>query len=431
MHRSAFSLEALREPSVFAGVCIVLLSCVLYLPFLGVPFLPDDYLQITLARSFGPVNEWRNMLDEPLFRNRATSLVLTYWTDLLFPLSAVAYGMSSILLHAVNGLLVYGLGTARSIGWRLSALTAITFALQERHHEAVVWYASLPELLVFMFILTTLLFWIRWLHMNRPPVITYSAMLISFVLALLSKESGIVAIPLMALLAFLEKADLRRALRALLPFVLVGSSYVFWVFQGYEQNHHFTDGTFAVQSGFLKTAALSTGRGLWVWGWVALTLLLLFRIKQRAVPVAALVWMFASLLPYSFLTYMRTVPSRHHYLAAVGCCLIVAMGLLTLCERIGRPRVVLWCLLAIGSHHAIYLWTAKYTQFERRSEPIEAFLRYLNSEPRRPILIHCSDYLFLEVRRAAHLRRGEPEQNFVLDLSASASDGPVYCLPKL
>jgi hypothetical protein len=431
VNRSVFSFEALQKPSACVAFCVVVLSCFLYARFLSLPFLPDDYLQITLARSLGPLNQWGHIFDDTLFRSRATSLLITYWTDLLFPLSPVAYGTSSILLHALNGLLVYALGTARSIGWQLSALTAIVFAVQERPHEAIVWYASIPELLVFTFILITLLLWIRWLHAGGIALALWTPMLISFVLALLSKESAIVAIALMVLVAFIEKAPLQRATRGLTLFIVIAGFYVIWVLGGKESNHHFYDGTFVAQAGFMKTAALSAARGLWVWGWVAILILLWFRIRQRALAAVALFWMFASLLPYSFLTYMRTVPSRHHYLAAVGCSLIIAIAMRTLHERTRRSRIVVWCVLVIGLHHGLYLWTAKYRQFERRAEPIETFLHFLSNEPRRPIFIYCSDYLFSEIQRAAHLRRGEPEEHFVLDLARTNGDGPSYCLPKV
>ena len=444
MIKPVLSMEALREPSRYVALCIVLLSFLLYIPFLAVRFLPDDYLQITLARNLGSISQWPRLFEDPLFRNRATSIVMTYWTDWLFPLSPIAFGISSILLHALNSLLVYGLGSARSIGWQLSALTAMVFALQERHHEAVVWYASLPELLVFTFVLITLLLWLRWLHGKGRAVLLWPAMLLSFALALLSKESAVVAVPLMMLIAWFEKAERRRTLVGLIPFAVVALAYVAWIFQGQAQNHHFSDGTFAVQAGFIKTAVLSTGRGLWVWGWVGLVLLFAARFRhakrerdsakhqQRLSLIAgALLWMVTSLLPYSFLTYMPTVPSRHQYLAAVGCSLIVAIAMIALYRRTGRHRVVLACFLVIGIHHSAYLWTSKYRQFEKRSEPIEAFLHFLSTEPRRPVVIHCSDYLFSEVRRAARLRLGEPEENFLLDLSTAPNGGPLYCLPKL
>ena len=431
MKRNPFSMQALQEPSLYVGVCIILLSCVLYVPFLRVPFLPDDYEQITLARKLAPIHQWPHLLKDPLYRNRATSLILTYWTDLLFPVSAVACGISSILLHAANGLLVYGLGTARSIGWRLSALTAIMFAVQERHAEAVIWYAAVSELLVFMFGLTALLLWIRWLHADKRAPTLWTAALVSFVLALLSKESAVVFVVLMFLFAVLEKVAIQRGLLGLAPMILVSAAYVIWVFQGQEENHHFHDGTFVFQMGFLKTDVLSAARGLWVWGFVGLILLLVLRIGKHPLLIAALVWTFLSLLPYSFLTYMRTVPSRHHYLAAVGCSLIIAMALLALSDRIRRSHLVPYCLLLISIHHAIYLWTVKYRQFERRSEPIEAFIQFLRSEPRRPVTVHCSNYLFSEAQRAAYLRRGEPEQNLVFNDSTHQPDAPSYCLPGL
>ena len=114
------------------ALLIVLLSVAIYLPFLTIPLLPDDYLQVTLARTYGPVSAWGALAEDPLYRSRATSLILTHWTETVFGFSRLAFGISSILLHAVNALLVYALGAARRIGWRLSALTAIFFVLQER-----------------------------------------------------------------------------------------------------------------------------------------------------------------------------------------------------------------------------------------------------------------------------------------------------------
>src|SRR5262245_3158553 len=248
-NKSPFLTMAMEQPSFYIVFSIVVLSCILYVPFLRLPLLPDDYLQITLGRKFGPLGEWHSLLKDPLFRNRATSLILTYWTDLLFPFSRLAFGVSSILLHATNGLLVYALGTARSVGWRLSAITAIVFVLQERPHEAVIWYAALPELLMFFFALCCLLLWIRWL---RSPIFSFGlwlGILICFVLAQLSKESAVAAIFLMIALAVVERASLRRVVAGLSPLVLVAAVYVITIFWGRDQNHHFIDGTFALQSG--------------------------------------------------------------------------------------------------------------------------------------------------------------------------------------
>jgi hypothetical protein len=189
------------------------------------------------------------------------------------------------------------------------------------------------------------------------------------------------------------------------------------------------DGTFALQSGFIQTLFLSAGRGLWIWGWVSLATLKLLGVRNRLLLFGALCWIVAALLPYSFLTYMETVPSRHHYLAAVGYSLIAALALQGLRDRTGHSQLVAVCLVVIGLHHTSYLWTSKYRQFEKRSEPIEVIMRFLRDEPRRPVIIHCSDYYFSEVRRAAYLRLGETPENLVLDFSGGNGNSPAYCLP--
>jgi hypothetical protein len=407
---------------------IVLLSAVIYLPFLALPLLPDDYLQVMLARKYGPVSAWGDLADDPLYRNRATSLILTYWTDAIFGFSRLAFGISSLFLHAVNALLVYLLGKARCIGWRLSALTAIFFVLQERYHEAVIWYSAMPELLAFCFSLSTLLLWVRWLHSPDTSALAWVGALACFCLALLSKESAVSIVLLMLLYVVNESGLRRRSLRALLPFGLLGVGYVGLVISGQDRNHHFWDGTFSLQATALLALIGSAIRALWIWGIVALAVVLVFALpKQRGLIRLALGWVLITLLPYSFLTYMSRVPSRHHYLAAVGCSLILSLGATALQERVGKPWVIGLCALLIGVHHTSYLWTVKYRQFLERSEPVEALLRFMRRERGRPVVIRCFPYSFAEARRAVVLRLGEPEGSLILDVASSNTDLPSFC----
>src|SRR5882672_10170388 len=75
------------------AILIVLLSVAIYIPFLAIPLLPDDYLQVTLARQYGPVSAWGDLAKDPLYRSRATSLVVTYWTENFFGFSRLAFGI--------------------------------------------------------------------------------------------------------------------------------------------------------------------------------------------------------------------------------------------------------------------------------------------------------------------------------------------------
>jgi hypothetical protein len=410
------------------ALLIVLLSVAIYIPFLTIPLLPDDYLQVTLARKYGPFSAWGALAEDPLYRSRATSLVLTYWTEKVFGFSRLAFGISSILLHAVNALLVYALGAARRIGWRLSAITAIFFALQERYHEAVIWYSALPELLAFLFGLLTLLFWVRWLQSPESSALALAPALACFCLALLSKESASSVLLLMPLfVAGAGRRRWRRPLLALLPFVLLMVIDVYLVFSGQDQNHHFRDGTFSLQVGALKALTGSAVRTLWIWGVVGLIVLMFFAFRKHYDLIKlALCWIFISLLPYSFLTYMPRVPSRHQYLAAVGCSLILALAATTLQGRIGKRWIIGLFALLIGVHHVSYLWAAKYSQFRERAEPIEALLQHMRREQKRPVVIRCFPFSFGEARRAVVMRLGEPETNLILD-TESGNAGLSFC----
>jgi hypothetical protein len=68
-------------------------------------------------------------------------------------------------------MLVFAMGVWRPIGWRVSALAACYFAVSQRHHEAVIWYAALPELLVFFFCILSFLAGVMQLFARRKLII--------------------------------------------------------------------------------------------------------------------------------------------------------------------------------------------------------------------------------------------------------------------
>ena len=138
-----------------------------------------------------------------LYRCRATSIVLTYWTERFFGLAPLVYNLSSVLLHIFNTWLVFALGMWRPIGWRVSALAAAFFAVYEGHQEAVIWYAAIPELLVFFFSLVSLLLWMLWIRTGRRLYAAGS--FFAFLLALLSKEPGVAVVPLLLLPVWTER----------------------------------------------------------------------------------------------------------------------------------------------------------------------------------------------------------------------------------
>ena len=376
---------------------LTVLSAIVYAPFLKLPLIADDYLQVQLGRLYGPLSGWPALIVDPLYRCRATSLVLTYGTERWFGSSPLVYNLSSLLLHILNTwLLLALLASLRGIGWKLAAIAAGFFAVYQGHQEAVVWYAATPELLVFLFGLSAVGLWVRWLRCGRalPRACWYAGALCCFVLALFSKESAVAFVPLLALLAWRE-AGRARALIATAPFAVLAVIYSVSIFMQRAGHQHFHDGTFSLQAPVWITLPNSFARLFWIWGLVSLLVLRIWRQWDRWWPVVrmAIVWIAVTLLPYSFLTYMPRVPSRHTYLASAALGLIVGAALLAFRERL--PQATRWPVFAAAAviigHQCVYLWTKKYAQFVARAEPTEQLIRYARASP-GPVRVHCFRY---------------------------------------
>lgn len=305
---------------------IALLATVPYWRGLGLPPIEDDYVQIWLGRIYGAPDQWAALLADPLYRCRATSILMTRATEELFGNNQFVFNFQSVLMHGVNAVLVAFLGGWRLIGFRLSLATAFFWGLSQRLHEAVIWYAALPEQLVFFFTLIAFLCWIQWWQEGSKKA--YAGAMGAFVLALLSKESAVVFCGLAVLPLLAERQRWREMLLPLLPFVAISAIYFAMNALAKSDHLHWNDGTFRLGWHFIPVLLNSSARIFWIWGGLGLIVLALARKQVNWVVVGiAAAWMLVTLLPYSFVGYMPRVPSRHVYLAMVGRSLILAIAL--------------------------------------------------------------------------------------------------------
>jgi hypothetical protein len=400
-------------PKVYLCVpaALAALAILAYARSLALPLISDDYLQIALGRQYGPLSGWKAVAADALYRCRETSLILTWWTERLFGVNTAAFNWSSLLLHVLNTGLVFALGMWRLIGWRVSAVAAAFFAVYEGHQEAVIWYAAIPELLVFFFVLAGLLAWISWVQSGCRGVVRPLAALACYLLALFSKEPAVAMVGLMAVVAFLEHSG-RRAWLWIAPFALLAGLYFYGSLAASANHLHYHDGTFSLRAPFLKTLAISTGRLFWFWGAIAVATLAAWR-PERIGKLAALAaaWIVITFLPYSFLTYMPRVPSRHTYFASAGLALIVGAWLWTLWERRGPGRR--WMVGALAAiiviHNCGYIWTRKHRQYEQRAEATERLLEY-GRKTSGPVPVRCFPYPMVIAELALDIELGKPMQ---------------------
>ncbi len=104
----------------------------------------------------------------------------------LWSFRPAGFHVTNVVLHAVNGLLVFALAR-RVLTVRASALAAALFIAHPSNQEAVYWISARFDLLATLFVLTTVLL------ATRERATWVGASLVTFSLALLSKEAALAA----------------------------------------------------------------------------------------------------------------------------------------------------------------------------------------------------------------------------------------------
>lgn len=404
-----------------AAAILAVLAIAPYLPLLEQPFISDDYLQIDLGRRYGPVEGWGRLMDDALYRCRATSIVLTYWTERMFGDQPISFYTSSMLMHVLNTWLVLIAGWRLGLGGVRSFMAAAFFAVYARHQEAVMWYAALPELLVFFFCGCFLLSWDRYLRKGGGW--NYGFAMIWFVLALASKESAVAMVPIAAGLAWSRQ----RNPLPVAPLAVAALVYAAGIFSAREKHLHLNDGTFSLHAPFVATWVRSLAGMMWVSGLLGLVAIASWRRAAWRCLRAPALWMAVTLLPYSFLLYMPRVPSRHIYLASAGLGFVVAVGLEAVRRRFAGQR---WAVPVIATGLVVaqvgYIWVKKREQFLRRAAATEDLIAEAE-KTEELIYVTCFPYGREVAEKALEIRLNQKPDVRLVFTKSPPPGGRTYC----
>jgi hypothetical protein len=403
---------------------IALLAVISYIPALTQPLIEDDYPNIALARSYGPLTGWTKMARDDVNRVRATTFVLTHWIERSFGLRPAAFYAFSILLHVANCLLLYALGRWQVIGFRMSAWSAAFFAVYEGHQEAVMWYSACNELLLFFFGALSLLCWLIFLELKYQRWRWYIFSLCFFILALLSKESSVILIPLLLIPLIGTQFKLRRLL-FLSSFAILSAFYAILIIKTHSHSFRFHDQSFELSAPFWETWTKSFFALLWPWGWLAVIALFVWRKSERLLGLAVF-WVSISLVPYMFVAYLHRIPSRQTYLASAGLAFIVGAAVVALRERIKPTRAWLAATLLgmVLLFNVVYLWTRKHKQFLQRAEPTEQLIAFARNTD-GPIYVRCFPRPPIIGDLAVEVALGKPHGTLVWDEAEARRLKPV------
>jgi hypothetical protein len=365
---------------------LVTLAIIAYLPALHLPFIADDYTQIPLARHFADQG-WMPLFHEINLRSRATYMILSALLDRTFGFNPVAFYAASLILHVFCVLLVYATGIWTEVGEPVAFWAAAFFAIEEGHQEAIMWPAAAGDLLVFLFGMAAWVCWVRWLQGGHWK--WYAAAIASFVLATFSKESVWVFALLMLLPVAFNRSQWKRALAGAAPFLAMAAVYMIWTWTSRVSTAGYHDNRFSLSAPWLYVLLNSWWRLLFVWGLVAVAILLwIGKRTDRRLVIAASIWMILGLLPFSFLTYMLQIPSRQTYLASAGLAWLFGAAAARLFEQRKQRALVVLCVVTLAVNLEI-LWVKKMSQFRERGEPSE-LLKQAAAEADGSVTVTCA-----------------------------------------
>jgi len=223
--------------SIILSIALVVIASCVFFNAIDHPFVHDDVVFIVQNPQIGRLDNFTSIFI-PSVHPGPHGVVNSYYRPILeifyrleyrlFSFNAAGFHLINILIHIVNGLLLFALlcrlQFARWTGFGISLL----FLVHPIQSEAVACVSGISNLLVVFFILTSVYCYIRK---------GYVLALIGFCLALLTKEQAIILVPLLMLVDWYRKEHQEKE-RWILWLILAAITIVFLCLRSYITGTH-------------------------------------------------------------------------------------------------------------------------------------------------------------------------------------------------
>jgi Flp pilus assembly protein TadD len=364
-------------------------SLLLYGRVLQSPFVYDDLAQVVRNPN---LTAWHDVfvrfLTKPVafsaeFRASASTGSFyrpLYWLSLaldrhLWGLHPAGFHLTSLLLHALNGILLFHLLRRLRLSALTAAATSLLWTSLPINSEAVAWISARAYPLCLFFLLLSLIAGLRYL--NNQRFLPLLAVFFTALAALLSHESGILILPFAAIVILLHARNEPAALKQTSSLLLLGTNLAAII------------AAFALRlaigahSAAGASAPWTFAPALWKYiGWTLLPVrmsverststppntpstsaslaiaalfafLAIIIVLWKRIPAAAagLAWLFFALAPFCGLVFLyQGMAERFLYIASIGVALVVvalAMPLLPPARTIALSLLALWATWGI------------------------------------------------------------------------------------
>ena len=391
-HKTAQKAQAFQLFCVFCvSLWPFLLAVIAYAPALNNGFVADDYviLQRIDMMKVQPLYLFR----VPPENFRIVSYAVFGFLKSLVGYDARFFYAVNIAIHAANVALFWQFLAFVLNDEFVSRTAAVLFAVFQAPQEAVMWLAAMNETTLAFFALLTLLMW--W---QKRYVMATAA----YAIALFSKESGFVILLLIALVEL--KQQQWKPFRAYALLLIPTAIFVAIFLSTLSTNFMITNGSYTLGTHAILVLLLTLHRLVWPWLYIVLLLVWItrpatfFRQTLPRLPLY-LACIVVPMLPYMFIAYQRSLPSRQLYL-----CSAVMMGVFALLLKpLERTTLFRIFMIAFVGFNIGYLWIRKDAQFEDRAAPTTQLIAALGRHtPQRTLVLNFA-YPYPDIARAAAL----------------------------
>jgi hypothetical protein len=331
---------------VLLGIGLFLLTILIYSPGLGANLVADDFLLVGRL-SFS--DALRSLHDTVGFgRNEYRPLIAFSFalSNILWDRDPRGYHLDSILLHAVNVVLLFSwlLILTRSI--TIAGMSALLFAVHPIHHARVVWIAARDSLLSTLFVLGAVILYTLMRRRQGPdctPNIRGSRVLFVlslglFILGMASYEGTVIFPGIifgLELFVFGRPGKdmwcrLRTAAAKALPYAIILVIYLAWwawLFNGEVGQYELAFGLGNLWGNYSSLLYQLFYGHQHLAGVLYFALLLLALLLPRdRLPLVwfSILWMVVSFLPFVIIAGFA---SRFAYASAIGYALLIALML--------------------------------------------------------------------------------------------------------
>lgn len=347
-----------------------------------------------------------------------------YWLSLaldrhLWGLHPAGFHLTSLLLHALNGILLFHLLRRLRLPSITAAATSLLWLSLPINSEAVAWISARAYPLCLFFLLASLISALRYLDSRR--LLDLLAAFLTACAALLSHESGILILPFTALVILLRSRNSPAALRQKPAIILIITSlaaiiatftlrltigahnaggspapwtfapaiwkYIGWtllpIHMSVERSTSTPPNTPSIFAILAIAAVISLLAGI------------IFLWRRNPATAAALAWLVVALIPFCGLVFLyQGMAERFLYIASIG----AALAIVAAAAHTGPPaKTTAFAIVAIWAAWSIFRLEARLADW---SSPVALYRSSLQATPSSvPLYFN----LGFNLREAGHL----------------------------